>query len=114
MPFWSLCHESEAILLKIVSSRSPGLECAYEKNFHPGRRDLDRKSRDLGNQAIPASYMNTSIFLQRRVEISETDPVQSTVLLDKLKWTRNTCSKITEIKRALSLGVTFVILRYQR
>ena len=32
--------------------------------FHPGYRD--RKNRDLGNRASPASHMNTSIFLQEK------------------------------------------------
>ena len=52
--------------------------------FHPGYRDLVRKSRDLSNRASPASHMNTSIFLQRkewRGEISETEPTRLTGLI---------------------------------
>ena len=35
-------------------------------NFHPGYRDLGRKTRDLGNRASPASHMNTSKILRRK------------------------------------------------
>ena len=47
------------------------------ENFLPGYRDL-------GNQASPASHMNTSIFLQRKEwqgEISETEPARLTGLI---------------------------------
>ena len=38
------------------------------ENFHPGFRDLDRKNRDLGNRASPASHVNTfEIFMKERV-----------------------------------------------
>ena len=54
MPFWSLCCKNEAILFK---------------NFHPGRLDLGRKNRNLGNRAIPASHHeNIEIFTEERVE----------------------------------------------
>ena len=74
MPFWPLSDESEAILSKMFR---PGHQAGVFiwENFHPGYRDLSRKNRDLGNRASPASYMNTSIFLQRKErpgEISET------------------------------------------
>ena len=36
------------------------------ENFHPGYRDLGRKTRDLGNRASPASHMNTSKILRRK------------------------------------------------
>ena len=36
------------------------------ENFHPGYRDLGRKTRDLGNQASPASHMNTSKIFRRK------------------------------------------------
>ena len=36
------------------------------ENFHPGYRDLGRKSRDLGKRASPASHMNTSKLLRRK------------------------------------------------
>ena len=79
----SLCYESEAILSKMFHSPSPGWSVHMGK-FHPGYRDLGRKSRDLGNRASPASHMNTSIFLQRkewRGEISETEPARLTGLI---------------------------------
>ena len=40
LPFLPLICDSEAILSKNVSSRSPGLECWY--SFHPGYRNLGR------------------------------------------------------------------------
>ena len=54
------------------------------ENFHPGYRDLGRKTRDLGNRASPASHMNTSKILRRkewRGEISETEPARLTGLI---------------------------------
>ena len=64
----------------------PGLRAGVfiRENFHPGYRDLCRKTRDPGNRASPASNMNTSIFLQRkerRGEISETEPARLTGLI---------------------------------
>ena len=55
------------------------------ENFHPG-------NRDLGNQASPASHMNTSIFLQRkekRGEISETEPARLTGLIRRGPYISN-------------------------
>ena len=65
MPFWPLCCESEAILFKKFRPGHRAGVFIWE-NFHPGYRDLGRKSRDLGNRASPASHMNTSIFLQEQ------------------------------------------------
>jgi len=36
------------------------------ENFHPGYRDLGRKTRDLGNQTSLASHMNTSKWKKER------------------------------------------------
>ena len=55
----------------------------WEK-FHPGYRDLGRKTRDLSNWASPGSHMNTSKILRRkewRREISETEPARLTRLI---------------------------------
>ena len=55
--FFHFCHccwDSEAILSKNVSSRSPGLNCSYGKNFHHQYRDLGRKVRDFRNRGRPA------------------------------------------------------------
>ena len=65
---WPLCCGSEAILFKKFR---PGHWAGVFKweNFHPGYRDLDRKNRDLGNRASPASHMNTlhiDIFTKKR------------------------------------------------
>ena len=54
------------------------------ENFHPGYRDLGRKTRYLGNWASPASHMNTSKILRTkgwRGEISETEPARLTGLI---------------------------------
>ena len=73
-----LCHcESEAILSKKVSSRSPELECSYGKIFIPVTEISVAKTS-------PASHMNTSKFLRRkewRGEISETEPALLTGLI---------------------------------
>ena len=42
-----------------------GLECSYEKTFIPVT-EISVASRDLGNQASPASHMNTSIFFTKK------------------------------------------------
>ena len=80
---WPLFCESEAILFKkFVLGHWAGV--FIWENFHPGYRDLGRKSRDLGIRASPASDMNTSIFLQRkelRGEILETEPARLTGLI---------------------------------
>ena len=80
--FWPLCCESEAILSKNVRPGYPGW--SVHINFHPGYRDLGRKTRDLGNRASPASHMNTSKILRRkewRGEVSETEPARLTGLI---------------------------------
>ena len=41
------------------------------ENFHPCYRNLGRGNQDLGNRAGPPSHMNTSNFLQRKLESSE-------------------------------------------
>ena len=83
--FWHCCWDSEAILSKNVSSRSPGLNCSYRKNFHHHYRDLGRKVRDFGNRGSPASHLKKFNFFfprrkERRYETSEIEPVQSTGL----------------------------------
>ena len=45
------------------------------ENFHPGYRDLGRKTRDLGNRASPASHKNTSKILRRKEWRGEISPV---------------------------------------
>ena len=84
MPFLPLCCDSEAILSKNVSSRSPGLNSVIWKNFHPQYRDLGRKVRDFGNRGSPASHLKKLNFFfrrkERRGDISEIEPAQSTGL----------------------------------
>ena len=69
---WPLCFESEAILFKKFRPGHWAGVFIWE-NFHPGYRDLGRKNRDLGNQASPASHMNTSIFLQIKKRAARRD-----------------------------------------
>ena len=76
MPSWSLCCESEAILILSKMYR-PGYraEARVWENSYSAYRDLRRKNRDDSNLANPASHMNTPYYLQRkdwRGEISET------------------------------------------
>ena len=75
IPFPPLCCESKAILSKKFSFRIPGLECSYGKIFPAGFHEI----------SLPASDMNTSIFLRMeewRSEISENGPARYT----GLKW----------------------------
>ena len=83
MPFCAICCERDAILFKKFRPGDRAGLFIWE-NFHPGNRDIGWKNRDLGNQASPASHINTSIFLQRkewRGEISETEPARLTGLI---------------------------------
>ena len=41
-------------------------ECSYEKIFIPVTEISDFATEIYGNRAIPASHMNTSIFLKRK------------------------------------------------
>ena len=61
--FCHCCWDSEAILSKNVSYRSPGLNCSYGKKFHNQYRDLGRKVRDFDNRGSPASHLKKLIFL---------------------------------------------------
>ena len=66
--FCHCCWDSEAILSKNVSSRSPGLNCSYGKIFIPNTEISVAKSEILFRRK------------ERRGEISETEPAQSTGL----------------------------------
>jgi len=82
MPFWPLCCQSEAILSKSFIPVTQAGVIIWE-NFHPRYQDLSHKNRDPGNQASPASHMNTSKFYEGKWwgEISETEPAWLTGLL---------------------------------
>ena len=60
--FCHCCWESEAILSKKVSCRSPGLNYSYGKFFYHQYRDLGRKVRDFGNRGSPASQLKKLNF----------------------------------------------------
>jgi len=83
MPFWPLCCESEAISCKTLRPGYPGWS-VHMGNFHPGYRDLGRKTRDLGNRASLVSHMKISKFLRKkewRGEISGTELARLTGLI---------------------------------
>ena len=70
---------------KNVSSRSPGLNCSYGKNFIPNTEISVAKSEiSVTAGGSPASHLKKFIYFfrrkERRGEISEIEPAQSTGL----------------------------------
>ena len=59
MMMMMMFQKQQSNFVSEVSSRLPGLECSYGKNFIPVEGDLGRKNRDVGNRASVASHMNT-------------------------------------------------------
>ena len=82
--FCQCCWDSEAILSKNVSSRSPGLNCSYGKNFVTKTEISVAKSEiSVTEAARLLIWRNWIFFFPRKdlqCEISEIEPVQSTGL----------------------------------